>query len=55
MEMLVPKTTNKVFSCQKCEFEFCRICGREWSDEHFGIKCTELDKAESKEKKARRE
>uniref|UniRef100_A0AC34QEZ3 RING-type domain-containing protein n=1 Tax=Panagrolaimus sp. JU765 TaxID=591449 RepID=A0AC34QEZ3_9BILA len=35
-EMNVDKTVNKVFDCLGCGKQWCRLCEKEWNDEHFG-------------------
>lgn len=41
---------EKVFKCQNpsCAKETCRYCKEEWSD-HFGLKCTEVEKSAQKD------
>ena len=41
---------EKVFKCQNpsCAKETCRYCKEEWS-EHFGLKCTEVEKSAQKD------
>ena len=43
MEMEVSVEIDKVFRCQNCGEETCRLCDREWDEDHFGIGCSELD------------
>nr|CAD2194062.1 unnamed protein product [Meloidogyne enterolobii] len=54
MQMEVDKKINKVFDCLGCGAKMCRICERNWDDEHFGISCEELD-AKYKDKKDKKE
>uniref|UniRef100_A0A915DK76 RING-type domain-containing protein n=1 Tax=Ditylenchus dipsaci TaxID=166011 RepID=A0A915DK76_9BILA len=53
-EMDVSKEEVKVFSCLSCQYEYCRICDREWTDDHFGKKCIEVAQREEKDKKDRK-
>uniref|UniRef100_A0A1I8C2Y8 IBR domain-containing protein n=1 Tax=Meloidogyne hapla TaxID=6305 RepID=A0A1I8C2Y8_MELHA len=55
IEMAVDKRTNMVFFCPYCASEFCRLCERDWNDEHFGVSCEELDEKDKKEKKDKRD
>ena len=54
MQMEADKKINKVFDCLGCGAKMCRICERNWDDEHFGISCEELD-AKYKDKKDKKE
>nr|CAD2175141.1 unnamed protein product [Meloidogyne enterolobii] len=53
IDMEVDKTVNKVFDCIACEYKMCRLCERDWDDEHFGYSCEELDAKNKKEKRDR--
>ncbi|KAF7634563.1 hypothetical protein Mgra_00006011 [Meloidogyne graminicola] len=53
IDMEVDKETNKVFDCLACGYKMCRLCERDWDDEHFGITCKELDEKTSKDKRDR--
>ena len=44
------KKLNKVFDCIACNAQFCRICERDWDDEHIGLSCEEMDKKDKKER-----
>ena len=51
--MEVEKNINKVFDCLACGAKMCRLCERNWDDEHFGFSCEELDNKEKKDKRDR--
>uniref|UniRef100_A0A914CHG4 RING-type domain-containing protein n=1 Tax=Acrobeloides nanus TaxID=290746 RepID=A0A914CHG4_9BILA len=51
--MEIPKEVNKVFKCLKCDYQFCRFCDRPWNDDHFGLKCEEIDAKEKVDRVAR--
>ena len=34
---------DKVFRCQACEAEYCRVCEKDWDDVHMGRRCSELE------------
>ncbi|KAI1722441.1 IBR domain, a half RING-finger domain-containing protein [Ditylenchus destructor] len=53
IEIDVPKEINKVFDCPNCGRQTCRICQREWDDDHFGITCDELDVKQKRNRKDR--
>uniref|UniRef100_A0A1I8C0U9 RING-type domain-containing protein n=1 Tax=Meloidogyne hapla TaxID=6305 RepID=A0A1I8C0U9_MELHA len=53
IEMEDDKNINKVFTCIECHYEMCRLCERDWDDEHFGYSCEELDAKNKKEKRDR--
>ncbi len=38
----VAKDVDKVFRCNHCLSEICRICGKDWDEKHIGIPCQEL-------------
>jgi hypothetical protein len=40
-----PVECNKVFHCDMCKAELCRLCGNDWDDLHFGRRCDEVTKA----------
>lgn len=50
-EMNVDKTVNKVFDCLGCGKQWCRLCEKEWNDEHFGVSCEEYAKKNGDEVK----
>ena len=54
VEMEETKEQNKVLECQNCEKKWCRLCQREWNEDHFGISCEELDKKTSVDRKRRK-
>uniref|UniRef100_A0A1I8C1S9 RRM domain-containing protein n=1 Tax=Meloidogyne hapla TaxID=6305 RepID=A0A1I8C1S9_MELHA len=54
VQMEIDKQINKVFDCLGCEAKICRLCERDWDDEHFGVSCEELD-AKDKDKKDKRD
>ncbi len=35
----VAKNVNKVFKCNRCLAEICRICGKDWDERHIGHPC----------------
>jgi hypothetical protein len=53
IEMEESKEENRVFVCPNCEKDWCRLCDREWSGEHFGLSCAELDDKNKVDKKQR--
>ncbi|KAL7077961.1 hypothetical protein ACQ4LE_003459 [Meloidogyne hapla] len=53
IELEMDKQLNKVFDCIVCNAKFCRLCERDWDDEHFGLSCKEMDRKEKKDKKER--
>uniref|UniRef100_A0AC34FT33 RING-type domain-containing protein n=1 Tax=Panagrolaimus sp. ES5 TaxID=591445 RepID=A0AC34FT33_9BILA len=53
IEMEESKEDNKVFACPNCEKNWCRLCEREWDNDHFGISCAELDDKNKVDKKQR--
>nr|CAD2194058.1 unnamed protein product [Meloidogyne enterolobii] len=50
IELEMDKKINKVFDCIACNAQFCRICERDWDDEHIGLRCEEMDKKDKKER-----
>jgi len=54
IEMEETKEQNKVFDCQNCEKQWCRLCHREWNEDHFGISCEELDEKNNIDRKKRK-
>uniref|UniRef100_A0A914KYN1 RING-type domain-containing protein n=1 Tax=Meloidogyne incognita TaxID=6306 RepID=A0A914KYN1_MELIC len=50
IELEMDKKLNKVFDCIACNAQFCRICERDWDDEHIGLSCEEMDKKDKKER-----
>jgi len=54
IEMEETKEQNKVFDCQNCERQWCRLCHREWDEDHFGISCEELDEKNNIDRKKRK-
>nr|CAD2175143.1 unnamed protein product [Meloidogyne enterolobii] len=53
IELEMDKNTNKVFDCIVCNAQFCRICERDWDDEHIGLSCEEMDRKDKRDKKER--
>ncbi len=41
----VAKSVDKVFRCGNahCEAVFCRECGLDWDEDHFGVPCHEME------------
>ncbi|KAI1722439.1 E3 ubiquitin-protein ligase [Ditylenchus destructor] len=54
IEIEVPKDIMKVFSCLKCRYEYCRVCERDWDDQHFGKSCEEMEQLEENDRQVRK-
>lgn len=47
----VPKDQLRVFTCLRCDYEYCRLCERPWKEDHFGKRCEEVDHDEKANKR----
>uniref|UniRef100_A0A914KZI8 RING-type domain-containing protein n=1 Tax=Meloidogyne incognita TaxID=6306 RepID=A0A914KZI8_MELIC len=55
IQMEVDKKTNKVFDCPGCKAQFCRLCERDWDDEHIGFSCQEVEQKIKNAKRIKKE
>eukprot|EP00045_Choanoeca_perplexa_P013748 m.156821 g.156821 ORF g.156821 m.156821 type:complete len:1075 (-) comp16445_c1_seq19:315-3539(-) len=52
--MVMDDDNDKVFRCQVCHLESCRLCKAKWSD-HFGLTCKELESTDETLRRTRLE
>nr|CAD2175145.1 unnamed protein product [Meloidogyne enterolobii] len=55
IQMEVDKKTDKVFDCLGCKAQFCRLCERDWDDEHIGFSCEEVEQKIENAKRIKKE